>query len=1130
MIITAVSEFGEIKSIKIQLIGMWQKAVMEKFDHSALECNASVASLFEPSRTFKKIASNGHHLQLAKLYKKKDVPISCLTVFDDKFWAQVVSLSGLFDGFCFSFGSSSSLPHSGASGSNIGSSFALYNNSSLNAHLATLEHSLELLMDWVSGILKKLSGMELVLMATPSSVPPLATSPSLVPHLDVDMAVNNMSLASAFPLSAVDNVVLGSSSSFFKVLTSKVGRLESKMVAFEVLIGSVLESSSSISISSLMWKVATYNVRNMNNSAKQEDITNKINFLIARAINKSSLVILGGNFNKDGSHKCVSFKKYHDLGLVNSLGGSSFAKVPTWNNSRDVAKTINYVFVSSNLVNAIIQHNVFIVSEHFDMKLGTQLTNQLHYHGISVHYTKNSILKPSDTTNVPVIPVLAVSVSLGLGGFLDVRLNSLHKQANKNRWKFNFKNANEIKWNNFKSSTLANATMFLGKFTVFMRFLDLNLLVSKIVKALCGENAGNFVYLMKYWSSVDDVKSSVVQNLVDSGADSDHICSALFGAKKSYRCIILQRTSTNKHYPKVAESENIGANHLGFAKSLFQHYCQHLRLNHNYISAKSAFNFYVNEKIFSLLGTPVNTESAKKTFYRELIQNTNLPTNHNFASIITEINKEIEHHIQQRYPITYANKGKGKLQTLVVIPKRIQPPTWKKTRVESPTAPSYYYTLGSTINITSVSAFTSNAISTFRQFSFQSKQKKTDLLGPYGIQSLPLQPDFRATTLWELSEEEEEGKNPENATPNIQTLQNPEQINPNNLPSNISLQPPNLDPMAYAPIVKLDNFTSEEDDTQVWLNNVEKAIAQGETEAVTTYLKHFYRNLYQIQAIDANYFTAPQIFNQFIREDVIFSNLELDQQTTLTNNIPPATVTNDESLAAIFPFELEESSQLPLFSGATLEEKPITAMYTNAKVDRHLIKLILDSGSTTQELQLSVNGQHTCVPAMCGHFKIPSRKELLIELEEEKKPIWEAFQVSWADADHNELLLILLWNDKEKKKKKELTWKPNLGAWGKEKEDDQPQSTNSAHISYSTPPQTKYHQPKLVCVSCVRTKNGQQQLNTTDGTLCLACGDTLFDKGMWKDILGRGRACDKTCQYMILINNWVRKRTPIDDA
>ncbi|KAG9298906.1 hypothetical protein G9A89_015928 [Geosiphon pyriformis] len=129
--------------------------------------------------------------------------------------------------------------------------------------------------------------------------------------------------------------------------------------------------------------------------------------------------------------------------------------------------------------------------------------------------------------------------------------------------------------------------------------------------------------------------------------------------------------------------------------------------------------------------------------------------------------------------------------------------------------------------------------------------------------------------------------------------------------------------MAYAPITKLDNFTSEENNAQIWLNDVEKAINNGralqaisyflkdtanswyqslaakpqtfnkfkteflryfnnnnsincltntfttikqeDTEAVTTYLECFHRNLRQIQTIQANYFTVPQILNQFIR-------------------------------------------------------------------------------------------------------------------------------------------------------------------------------------------------------------------------------------------------------------------------
>ncbi|KAG9297601.1 hypothetical protein G9A89_007676 [Geosiphon pyriformis] len=98
--------------------------------------------------------------------------------------------------------------------------------------------------------------------------------------------------------------------------------------------------------------------------------------------------------------------------------------------------------------------------------------------------------------------------------------------------------------------------------------------------------------------------------------------------------------------------------------------------------------------------------------------------------------------------------------------------------------------------------------------------------------------------------------------------------------------------MAYTSIAKLKKFTGEKDNTQIWLNNIEKAITlpnlkhsknlnnnnsinhlanifttikQGENKAVTIYLGHFYRNLCQIQVIQADYFTTPQILNQFIR-------------------------------------------------------------------------------------------------------------------------------------------------------------------------------------------------------------------------------------------------------------------------
>ncbi|KAG9306528.1 hypothetical protein G9A89_004725 [Geosiphon pyriformis] len=174
------------------------------------------------------------------------------------------------------------------------------------------------------------------------------------------------------------------------------------------------------------------------------------------------------------------------------------------------------------------------------------------------------------------------------------------------------------------------------------------------------------------------------------------------------------------------------------------------------------------------------------------------------TSIFTKINKKIEHYTQQRYPITYANKDKRKLQTPVITPQRIQPPIWKKTRIESTTNSSYHYTPGSIINI---------------------------LLAVIVINPLP-----------------------------VATLQ---QLSPQ--------QQPNLDPIIYAPITKLKKFTSEKDNTQINNNSINRlantftTIKQGENKAVTTYLECFHRNLHQIQAIQTNYFTAPQILNQFIR-------------------------------------------------------------------------------------------------------------------------------------------------------------------------------------------------------------------------------------------------------------------------
>ncbi|KAG9307267.1 hypothetical protein G9A89_017095 [Geosiphon pyriformis] len=64
------------------------------------------------------------------------------------------------------------------------------------------------------------------------------------------------------------------------------------------------------------------------------------------------------------------------------------------------------------------------------------------------------------------------------------------------------------------------------------------------------------------------------------------------------------------------------------------------------------------------------------------------------------------------------------------------------------------------------------------------------------------------------------------------------------------------------------------------------------------------------------------------------------------SNILPATITEDITLATIFSFDINNLNTHSLFSGAVInQDKPITALYTDARVRGIDIKLILDSGS-----------------------------------------------------------------------------------------------------------------------------------------------------------------------------------------
>ncbi|KAG9292042.1 hypothetical protein G9A89_017942 [Geosiphon pyriformis] len=66
------------------------------------------------------------------------------------------------------------------------------------------------------------------------------------------------------------------------------------------------------------------------------------------------------------------------------------------------------------------------------------------------------------------------------------------------------------------------------------RFYKLEVLVLRLAKASYKVVFDRFFFLLKCWDSLNTNKTSIVQALVNSDADSNHICSALFSVRKSY--------------------------------------------------------------------------------------------------------------------------------------------------------------------------------------------------------------------------------------------------------------------------------------------------------------------------------------------------------------------------------------------------------------------------------------------------------------------------------------------------------------------------------------------------------------------------------------------------------------------
>ncbi|KAG9305778.1 hypothetical protein G9A89_001066 [Geosiphon pyriformis] len=262
-----------------------------------------------------------------------------------------------------------------------------------------------------------------------------------------------------------------------------------------------------------------------------------------------SLVLAGG---------CVSFKKCLDLGLVNYLVRSLVAKKPTWANSKGVEKTIDYVFVSSNLVNALVHHNVFEVSKHFDMD----------YLAVSVSLGLGELLDIATLVNVAMfLDEFAASVRFSdldaMWRIVSKIMVFLANKVFKKKW---FKDFNKVF---FKESS---------------RFYKLELLVSKIIRVSCEGNVVNFVSFIKCRTFLNSVKASVIQDLVNSGVDSGHVHFVLSSARKSYHAFklvesqIAKETNIRSTINKRIESFEINKSHT--IRSVLEHPFCKMVLNH----------------------------------------------------------------------------------------------------------------------------------------------------------------------------------------------------------------------------------------------------------------------------------------------------------------------------------------------------------------------------------------------------------------------------------------------------------------------------------------------------------------------------------------------------------------------
>ncbi|KAG9292481.1 hypothetical protein G9A89_001554 [Geosiphon pyriformis] len=504
------SKFGKIVSIKMQLIGLWQKALVE----------------YELSKVASSVTSKW------LVFIRKDSVRVVLAIEDKQSWIfrdQHRTLLYTLSVGTTAYNLSSLLESYGGKTCFIGYNLSFYCVHWVGilvlmvpivypvsfgrktwAQVASSSPFHVVLSDFFGtglfsgakpGLLVS-DSLELVPLVSDSHVPPLVVFASVVSNLDSEMALDDTLVSSFSSLI----VVVVESVADLSLSSSKV--LTTKTELFVLWFGIVYFSF--FPMSNFVWKFVMCNVRSINIPAKQEDIIywhrdsgNLVLIITETKLRSSCKLWIKDKF--DGVKVFLSGldKGFFGVGIAIIMNNSlachvcKVSKVPGW--------LLSVKLLFKNKLSVLI----------LGLYTGTSL---------AVH-----ISQANDVNSVIAKTVNEFSFVV-LGG--DFNENSFQRNV-----------------------ILANAEMFSNKFTVTVKFSDLDAMWNVLYRIVVF--SANEIFSKKWFKNFDSVftkvsskfysvKASVSQNLINSDANSSRVYSALSGIRKSYRVSKLAESLATK--------------------------------------------------------------------------------------------------------------------------------------------------------------------------------------------------------------------------------------------------------------------------------------------------------------------------------------------------------------------------------------------------------------------------------------------------------------------------------------------------------------------------------------------------------------------------------------------------------